>query len=123
MGVYVSLDEGGILESLGKRIDKILSTKIHPDKVNKIKAKGLWARSKQLSVSGSNKITEHYAYYPIWKPIKGCVACMASIWGAFIFAYYTQVFGEWTKELIWIAPIYIITLAGLNRILAILADL
>lgn len=125
-GIYIMFQEGHSLHGLGKAIDRILSTRIHPHKVSQVKAKGLWAYQLEIGSPGSN--TQHYAYYPIWKPIKGCYVCMASLWGTVFFIHvHLPTFEQWPFELtwnvLWILPVYLICLVSINRLLGRWLDL
>ncbi len=129
IGVYLLLQPEGLLSSLGIWMDRVLSAKIHPDKEKEIIAKGLWARSEpygELKQRGLKMLKDRhpYAYFPIWKPIKGCVTCMSSLWGTLFFTYTHLVLDfEITWNLLYILPVYLLSLAGLNRILSVKADL
>jgi len=117
IAIYLLLQPEGLFSSFGSWLDRLLSAKIHPDKEDEIIAKGLWARRN----ANRNLI---YAYYPIWKTIKGCVTCMASIWGTIGFSYAIFLdFRPLDWNLLYILPVYLLALAGLNRILSVSADL
>ncbi len=128
-GLFTALQDGHLLHGIGTAIDNILSDKIHPDKVDEIKAKGLWARSVYISQAGDGYKNElNYAYYPIWKPIKGCYVCMASLWGTIFFIYsHLPTFDGWPFELtwniLWVLPVYLISLIAVNRLIGRWMDL
>lgn len=122
-GLYTALQEGHLLHGVGKAIDNILSARIHPDKVEEIKAKGLWARLVKI---GECHYPVNYAYYPIWKPIKGCYECMASIYGTFFFFYFHIFPFEWYNlswNVLWIYPVYLLSLVSVNRLIGRWMDL
>lgn len=126
IAIYLLLQPEGLLSSLGIWLDRVLSAHIHPDKEAEIIAKGLWSKKEyRKNYTGTDPQPFNlYAYYPIWKPIKGCVTCMSSFWGLifFICAHITFDY-EISWNLLFITPVYLLSLAGLNRLLSVKADL
>jgi len=65
---------------------------------------------------------EKYLPSLIYKPLLGCVYCMASVWGTlfFVFFFFSEIMEafqkpEWTLLIFWI--IYLFSLSGLNHLL------
>ena len=134
LGIYTLFQENHLLSGIGKAIDNLLSARIHPDKVDEVRAKGLWARTEAdlNAFSGEDGHNPYrgltYAYYPIWKPIKGCYECMASLWGIgyFLFAHLINL--DWwpfafSWNVLWILPVYLISLVAVNRLIGRWMDL
>ena len=65
---------------------------------------------------------EKYLTSVIYKPLLGCVYCMASVWGTLFFVFFFSVQiqvafqkNDWFMMIYWV--VYIISLSGLNHLL------